>query len=247
MSKNRWNEADLAHGYDLAAHLIHPWYEVLQAQLLHGVATLHEPQPHVIDLGAGSGRWAVRFLNEFPGGRITLVDRSAPFLELARARLSHDRATLVCSALQDDWTLAVPRPAHAIVSMSAIHHLESHEKRRLYQRCFDSLTPGGLLLNGDEIRPSTQAEYLSVMQAWAGHMRSLINAQKVTPAMAQGLEKWCERNIERFEEPRQSGDDCHDTAETQLAMLREIGFVEVDLVWSEGLWGCLYGRKPASS
>jgi tRNA (cmo5U34)-methyltransferase len=236
---------DMARGYDAAAPIIHPHYEKLQAHLLTKVAELDEICPHVVDLGAGSGRWASLFLEAIPSGRATLVDQSQPFFEIARSRLDATRASFVTQRLQDEWPAEIEQPVHAIVSMSAIHHLESAEKLALYQRCFDLLAPGGLLLNGDEIRPVDSEVYLREMQMWGRHMQALIAAQLVTPAMAVGLTQWQLRNIDRFEEPRHSGDDCHDTAETQLDMLRQIGFVNVELSWSSGLWGCLHARKPA--
>ena len=55
--------------------------------------------------------------------------------------------------------------------MSAIHHLEPAEKAALYERCYHSLAPGGLLLNGDEVRPPDETEYRAELTQWADHMR----------------------------------------------------------------------------
>src|SRR5690606_37379522 len=133
-----------------------------------------------------------------------VLDQSQAFLDLAARRLERfgDRATLVCRQLQEDWSVDVPRPAAAIVSMSAIHHLDAAQKRAWYRGCFEALQPGGILLNGDEVRPESDAEYRRQVEAWAAHMAALIDNDEVTPAMAEGLRRWRQRNVERFGEPK---------------------------------------------
>lgn len=244
MPKYRWDIAETARGYDEGAAIVHPHYLELQGLLIRWIGEFGLAAPHIVDLGSGSGRLAGRVLDEFPGSAVTLVDRSEPFLEIARGRLDPARSRLVVSALQDEWAAAIDRPVDAIVSMSAIHHLETPEKRTLYQRCFDRLRPGGLFINADEVRPDDPAEYLQRLRTWGRHMDAVVAEGRVTPAMADALRSWQERNIDRFEEPRRSGDDCHDTADVQLAMLRDAGFTDVTVPWAKGMWACLFARKP---
>lgn len=245
MPKYRWEIAEMARGYDEGAAVVHPHYLELQGLLIRRIGELGLTAPHIVDLGAGSGRLAGRFLDEFPGGFVTLVDRSEAFLEIARGRLDPSRSGFVVSILQDDWPAAIDQPVDAIVSMSAIHHLETPEKRALYQRCFDRLRPGGLFINGDEVRPDDPADYLQRMRDWGRHMDAVVAENRVTPPMAEALRAWQERNIDRFEEPRRSGDDCHDTVDVQLAMLRDAGFTDGAVPWAKGMWACLFARKPA--
>jgi tRNA (cmo5U34)-methyltransferase len=129
-----------------------------------------------------------------------------------------------------------------VISMSAIHHLDPGEKQICYRRCFDVLEPGGLLMNGDEVRADSDSEYRTQVETWAARMERLIDEQAVTPAMADGLRRWQQRNVEQFGQPRSSGDDCHETATVQLNYLRDAGFTRVDAPWQRDLWTLLLAK-----
>lgn len=243
MPEYRWNQSDQVAGYDAGAEWIHPHYREVQDHLLISIPFQRDSAIQAVDLGGGSGKLAARFLERFPRATITLFDQSAPFLELARTRLQpfEGRGRCIVARLQDDWDRQLETGVQAIFSTSAIHHLEPAEKRALYRRCATQLVPGGVLLNGDEVRPSDDAAYRALLEGWWDHMRAMIAAGRVTPAMSVALERWKERNIDRFMEPRVSGDDCHETAEAQIATFREVGFGEADVVWSCELWAVLRG------
>jgi hypothetical protein len=90
---------------------------------------------------------------------------SEAFLKLAEERLAifAGRGQTMLARLQDDWASRLPTAPGAIVSMSAIHHLDPSEKQQLYRRCFAALASGGVLLNGDEVRPASDDEYKSLL------------------------------------------------------------------------------------
>ena len=58
-----------------------------------------------------------------------------------------------------DYVIDVNAMPNAIVSTSAIHHLEPAEKRELYAACCAALAPGEMFINGDEYRPESDAEF----------------------------------------------------------------------------------------
>jgi tRNA (cmo5U34)-methyltransferase len=129
----RWNTSEAAEAFDRAAEFIHPRYLRVQELVIGALAIDVEERALVVDLGAGSGRLVERVLTTFPNTRAVLVDQSEPFLALAERRLRSfgDRATFIHRRLQDDWLSALsPQPStpNAIVSMSAIHHLDAAEK-----------------------------------------------------------------------------------------------------------------------
>jgi tRNA (cmo5U34)-methyltransferase len=246
MSDYRWNLSDYAVGYDAAAEVIHPRYLEIQDAILAALPWPADAQPLVVDLGGGSGRLMARVLERWPHARGIVVDQSEPFLALAERRLSTfgDRGVCVLARLQDDWRSQLPRPAEAIVSMSAIHHLEPAEKQSLYQQAFAALTNGGLFLNGDEVRPEQNDDYRREVETWAAHMRRHMADGSIGESFHPALARWIERNVEDFGGERHSGDDCHETAAVQLDYLRSAGFAAVDCPWQRQLWGILRGVKP---
>jgi SAM-dependent methyltransferase len=147
--------------------------------------------------------------------------------------------------LQDDWPQEIGEPIDAVVSMSAIHHLESPEKQQLFARIFTSLAPGGMFINGDEVRPADDAEYLAQMSRWAAHMHHIINAGLVPTEFQPALIKWEARNVTEFGKPKQSGDDCHDLIDRQLTWLTACGFANCRTVWQRELWAVMVGERPS--
>lgn len=245
----RWNEKEAATGYDQAAPHVHPLYVDVQQQISPLIASLPAAQSAgalVVDIGGGSGRLLEALLGDSTHLSAAIVDQSAPFLDLARQRLqAHgDSVQFVQARLQDRWSETINQPV-AIVSSSAIHHLEFAEKRELFRQCYDALLPGGLFINGDEIRPASDDQYLAELNDWWRHMDAKLNSGEIPPNMRPILESWRERNIDRFPEPRFSGDDCHETIDAQLTAFGELGFEAVACAWTQRMWAVMVGRKPA--
>lgn len=240
----RWNTSDFAVGYDASAEIVHPHYRAIQDAILDLLPPEDGPRV-IVDLGGGSGRLMERILERWPLVTGVVIDQSEPFLALAERRLQPFGSRVMCilSQLQDDWPSQLPAPPQAIVSMSAIHHLEAAEKQRLYQRCFDVLESSGELLNGDEVRPPDDADYLAELTAWAEHMRQSLAAGNVAAAFHPALEQWIDRNVNRFGQPKKTGDDCHETIEAQLAYFQEAGFSIADCPWRKAMWAVLRGIK----
>jgi len=244
MTTYRWNTSDFALGYDAAPHKIHPYYLEIQGEILEHLPRELEQGGMVIDLGGGSGRLVARILDSWPRANAIVLDQSEPFLALAERRLARfeSRARCVLARLQDDWPAQMPA-ATAIVSMSAIHHLEPAEKQTLYRQCAAALGPGGVLMNGDEVRDIGDARYLAELESWAGHMRRGMADGSIGEVFHPALHKWIERNVTRFGEPKMSGDDCHETIESQLGYFQNAGFAIADCPWQEGLWALMRGVK----
>jgi SAM-dependent methyltransferase len=245
MADYRWNVSDFAIAYDESADQIHPRYLEMQDTILQLLPLAGEGRAVVVDAGGGSGRLIERTLDRWPQAIGIVVDQSEAFLALAERRLARfgDRAVCLQSRLQDDWLGQLPSSPSAIVSMSAIHHLDAVEKQTLYRRCAAALPVGGVLLNGDEVRPADDAEYLRLLTEWTDGMRQGIAEGRITPLFTDALDRFTDRNVTRFGQPKASGDDCHQTADEQLAYLRAAGFSAVDLPWRQEMWALLRGVR----
>jgi tRNA (cmo5U34)-methyltransferase len=105
----------------------------------------------ILDLGVGTGESAQRVLDLHPDARLTGIDVSPEMLEQARAELPARRIDeLVPSRLED----ALPAgPFDLVVSVLAVHHLDSAAKADLYRRIARVLQPGGRFVLGDVVVP----------------------------------------------------------------------------------------------
>ncbi|HTN76357.1 MAG TPA: class I SAM-dependent methyltransferase [Pirellulaceae bacterium] len=245
MSTYRWSQAQFAAGYDAAAEFIHPRYTELQHKIIELLPFSEDQQFLLVDAGGGSGRLVAMILDRYPYAQAVVVDQSEPFLALAAERMRPfaGRGQTLVSRLQEDWLARLPAPPDVVVSMSSIHHLTPDEKLVLYQRIHDALKPGGVLMNGDEVRPADDATYLAELKAWDLHMRQRLETGEIPAEMTEILDVWRDKNLTHFGEPRKSGDDCHETVAVQLEYFRHVGFVEVDAPWQQEMWAILRGRK----
>ncbi|MCA9238670.1 MAG: class I SAM-dependent methyltransferase [Planctomycetales bacterium] len=237
MSDYRWNQSQAAQDYDAAAPVIHPRYTEVQDALLGALPFNPLKDFRVLDLGGGSGRLAERLLDHFRHATVVLLDQSQPFVELAHQRLRRfgHRARTVCRSMQEGWAADLA-PLDAVVSTSAIHHLESPEKLALFRQIRSALAPGGVFLNGDEHRPADDAQFRKLLEDWGQHMEWAHARGEIPESFGEIIAKWRRRNLDGFGAEKHSGDDCHETIEGQQALLSDAGFASVEVVWQEDLW-----------
>ncbi len=243
--------AHMAEDYDRMAPFLVPMYDFLQQEIIRLAGLTAISRPCVIDLGAGSGRLLENALAVCPQARCYWIDSSEGFLAVASRRLARygKQATFILSPMEADWTRQIDRPANCIFSMSAIHHLERHEKKALYARCFDLLAPSGWFINADEMKTLDEGAYRASLDFWVRHIEA--QAARIPPALADNCRRWCghfegwkRRNIERIDQPKTKGDDLHEPFVDQVQWLREIGFEGVDVFIKYHLWCVIGGKKP---
>ncbi|MCZ6749396.1 MAG: class I SAM-dependent methyltransferase [SAR324 cluster bacterium] len=111
----------------------------------------------VVELGIGPGYLADHLLRMMPEIQYYGVDFSSPMLDIARQRLSPHSARVTyvqADLVKDNWWADIPTPVNAIVSTWTLHDLGSQENVEVvYKSSAQVLQDGGLLLNGDFIKP----------------------------------------------------------------------------------------------
>ncbi len=131
-----------------------------------------------LDLGCGSGLTSQLLQNEFPGLQLTAVDFDEPMLDIARRRLGAS-----VKYIQADYSgldLGVEK-YDLVVSVIGLHHQTDAGKRKMFQRIFQCLKPGGTFLFGDlmtyrdqKIAAWNQAKHFAHLVAHATSEKMLI-------------------------------------------------------------------------
>ncbi len=132
--------------------------------ILKQIEDLRIGAPHVLELGIGPGYLAHHILERAPNLRYEGLDFSEAMFGIARETLAQhlDRLTLTSADLTDPtWSQSLSRQPDAIISTWSLHDLFSPAAvGDVYARCFETLQPGGVLVNGDFIKPDgTTLEY----------------------------------------------------------------------------------------
>lgn len=202
------------------------------------------PDPLVVDLGCGPGSLAVRLLDRLPGASVVGIDADPLLLGLARGAFERrDGLRIVDRDLRaPGWErdLALPRPADAFVSTTALHWLTGDELADTYAVVARLLRPGGVLVNGDHMRDGAARPTLDTLtrvvranrarragtadgEDWTGWWEAI--AQE--PELADLLAERTARSYEHTEDPGINFGD-------HVDRLRAAGFGEVGTVWQSG-------------
>jgi SAM-dependent methyltransferase len=154
----------------------------------------HIPETgHVLELGLGPGYMARHILERAPAISYEGIDFSAVFFEVAKKTIGPfmPAVTLTRADLTDpSWPERLVRQPQAIVSTWALHDLGSPQAvADVYARCHGVLPPGGVLLNGDFIKPDGTAHtYEPGRFEIARHLAFLRDAGFAAPRLLETYE-----------------------------------------------------------
>lgn len=221
--------ASSADPYDRAHHKLVPCFDDFYRTALELLPFAPDARFEVLDLGAGSGLLSAMIAEAFPHVRLTLFDVTPGMLMLARQRLKPlgKRVKFVTADLA---AATRSKPYNAVVSALAIYHLPDSGKRHLFADIFKYLTPGGVLINADQIAGETPAIDRCSRQAWIKRARELKASDRDLDAA-----------IERMKQ------DLPATVGQQLAWMREAGFIEVSCTYRNLIFAVISGTKPLDS
>ena len=215
-------------------------HEQLDA-MLRVIAAFAIPTRAVLDLGAGDGAAAEAIARRFPVERVTLVDFSPPMLKRAPGRFDGWPGTLdiVDADLFDpEWQASLPAetgPYDIVVSRYAIHHLPHERKRTLYREIHDLLTPGGLFCNIEHVS-SASPVFTDIFEGL------IIDGMVATSDGSLDLEA----ATAAFRARQDAQTNILAPAEDQCDWLREIGFVDVDVVMKVFELAVIVARRAAA-
>ena len=112
-----------------------------------------------LELGLGPGYMARHVLERNSTIRYEGLDFSEVFFEVAQRTIGAfmPRVVLTKADLMDqDWPKRISRQPRAIISTWALHDLGGQQAvADVYARCHEILPDGGILLNGDFIKPAS--------------------------------------------------------------------------------------------
>jgi SAM-dependent methyltransferase len=115
------------------------------------------PNTHIVELGLGPGYMARHILERNHVISYEGLDFSEVFFDIARKTIADfmPRVTLTKADLMDQaWPRSLSHQPGAIISTWALHDLGGQQAvADVYARCHETLPTGGVMLNGDFIKP----------------------------------------------------------------------------------------------
>lgn len=236
-----WNEDTSRTYLDLADVAIPDRREQLDV-LLSLVPATDSPFT-VVDICCGDGSISYAVLDRFPSARLIALDGSGTMLQKARARLEPfaDRADVRAFDFPDlRWVESLPADIRCAISSIAVHHLDSDNKRALFQAVAPRIQPGGAFLVADIVAPASDLVRRSHREFWGRAAREqsleLTGSEELyRRAVDEGWGYYDEAEHDPLDQPSPLFD--------QLLWLRDAGFSAVDCFWLRGGFAVFGGYR----
>lgn len=233
--KSRWADSEFSQGYRDDANIFLPFrgrfIEVSKSLYRHFVS--QHPAAKVLDLGCGDGLFIQELSKSFKLSQVTLVDGSAEMLDAAQKRLSGQENCYFIQASFQQLFANNPMDENFdfIYSSLAIHHLPFDEKQKLYAYIYERLSPGGWFIHYDVVLPPSEKLekwYLSFWKEWIIEHPSMERREQLLgiPDQYKG-----------------NPDNIPDTLGSQLEVLKDVGFCNVDCFYKYGIFSLFGGSK----
>lgn len=187
----------------------------------------------ILDLGCGDGLFIHELSKSSQFFNATLVDASPDMLAAAKRRLpNNENINFVHASFQDILNNSLLNEKFDFIYSSlAIHHVSFLEKKKLYAYILNHLSPSGYFFHYDVVlSPTTILEewHLSLWREW-------INNNSITdePEKFLGIPSQYKSNP----------DNIPDTLESQIEILKNLGFVNVDCAFKFGIFSLFIGSR----
>lgn len=185
----------------------------------------------ILELGCGTGNLSREIARRYPSARLTLVDAAPEMIETTRAALSRDfpdfarRARYVVDRFE---SLDLGGGGFDLATSSiSLHHVL--EKARIYHAVYATLRPGGAFCFADQLLGGDERNQTVNWERWLAFCREPGNCT--------------ETEIESLLDHAAAHD--HYTPLTEhLRLLGESGFVNLDCVWRNWIWGIVTAQRP---
>ena len=182
----------------------------------------------MLDVGCGAGNYVLKLLEHLPDLDVDLIDLSRPMLDRAVARIAAVTRGTVQAHQGDVRDLALPAEAFDVVTAAAVlHHLrEEAEWRRVFQKLYDALRPGGGLWISDLVVHDLSALQALMWRRYGDYLTGLQDEAYRDHVFAY---------IEQEDSPRSLG--------FQLDLLRAVGFRHVEVLHKNSVMAAFGGVK----
>jgi len=182
----------------------------------------------ILDLGCGAGNYTLKMLSKVPDLNCTLIDLSQNMLDKAQERVSAATNGKVETIQGDIRDIELPKNHFDIILAGAVlHHLrEDSDWEFVFQKLYDSLTPGGCFLISDLVVQDHAEVNQLVWKMYANYLNQ------------HGGEEYQQKVFDYIEK-----EDTPRSMTYQLDLMKKTGFSSVEILHKNACFGAFGGIK----
>lgn len=198
-------------------------------ELITSTARAVKPEAkNVLDLGCGAGNYTLKMLSKVPNLDCTLIDLSQNMLDKAQERVSEVTTGKVETIQGDICDIELPKNHFDIILAAAVlHHLrEDSDWELVFQKLYDSLTPGGCFLISDLVVQDHEAVNQLTWKMYANYLSE------------HGGEEYQQKVFDYIEK-----EDSPRSMTFQLDLMKKVGFSSVEILHKNACFGAFGGIK----
>jgi tRNA (cmo5U34)-methyltransferase len=221
----------MAESYDSLIRRAVPRYDEMLSRL---VDYLPGSASNVLELGCGTGNLSLALAERYPEAALTFLDAAPEMLATTHARLEAEhtasarRARFVETSFEKiDSTFG---SFDLVTSSISLHHVK--DKESLYGNIYTLIRPGGMFRFSDQLHGGTDAIHALNWQRWLEFCRSQGNCseEEVTSLLEHA-----------------AAHDHYTPLQEHFRLLTGAGFIGLDCVWRNLIWGIVTADRPAIS
>jgi len=191
---------------------------------------------NILDLGCGDGALTKLLYDLYPENTYYLLDGSKTMLDKAKKNINSKKAVFINETFENFITDSEKENFYSFIySSMAIHHLEHHKKKELYSKIYTSLAHNGLFINIDVVLPVSGKTEEIQFKLWIDYINSLLEKEKKQEEIGT------HDNLPNIY--KNKSENKPSSLLSQLRMLEDIGFKDVECYHKNGVFALFAGIK----
>ncbi len=182
----------MASAYDTRLSAILPESETFFAEVLSFIPVQSR---RLLELGSGTGYATEKIQSHFNTLQIIGIDHSDEMIRCAQQKPHLNQVTFLEQDIRDPWPSG---QFDVILTTLCFHHVPEHDRMALLSRVHEALSPEGIFICGDIIRPESDVAEEIYRSRWIRSMESAgLSSEEITSIVNSRIANYGE--MERVE------------------------------------------------